>query len=293
MEDDLPMEPAAEPAEHRGPLTPAVADEAPASLDFRKHMELMQEYREAIRITTQRFESLGAQARARMQHNPVHSVSSRLKSPTGIMEKLRRKGLPVTEESIRLNVRDVAGVRVVCPYINDIDTVRLKSPTGIMEKLRRKGLPVTEESIRLNVRDVAGVRVVCPYINDIDTVAEFLLSQDDVDLIARKDYVENPKESGYRSLHLVVALKITLEETCRELPVEVQIRTIAMDFWASLEHQLRYKNRAVLKDSDPLVEDIRSRLESCARQIARLDRAMQRIQLDIDELPFGQEDGKQ
>lgn len=246
MEDDLPMEPAAEPAEHRGPLTPAVADEAPASLDFRKHMELMQEYREAIRITTQRFESLGAQARARMQHNPVHSVSS-----------------------------------------------RLKSPTGIMEKLRRKGLPVTEESIRLNVRDVAGVRVVCPYINDIDTVAEFLLSQDDVDLIARKDYVENPKESGYRSLHLVVALKITLEETCRELPVEVQIRTIAMDFWASLEHQLRYKNRAVLKDSDPLVEDIRSRLESCARQIARLDRAMQRIQLDIDELPFGQEDGKQ
>ncbi len=224
-----------------GPDGPASPDTELAPLDLRRHMELMQEYREAIRIVTERFESLGAQARARMQHNPVHSVSS-----------------------------------------------RLKTPTGIMEKLRRKGLPVTEESIRLNVRDVAGVRVVCPYLNDIDVVAEFLLSQDDVTLVARKDYVENPKESGYRSLHLVVALSLPLDGLQREVPVEVQVRTIAMDFWASLEHQLRYKNRAVLKDSDPLVEDIRSRLESCARQIARLDRAMQRIQEDIDELPTEQ-----
>ena len=226
------------PCEGCGPDGPASPDTELAPLDLRRHMELMQEYREAIRIVTERFESLGAQARARMQHNPVHSVSS-----------------------------------------------RLKTPTGIMEKLRRKGLPVTEESIRLNVRDVAGVRVVCPYLNDIDVVAEFLLSQDDVTLVARKDYVASPKESGYRSLHLVVALSLPLDGLQREVPVEVQVRTIAMDFWASLEHQLRYKNRAVLKDSDPLVEDIRSRLESCARQIARLDRAMQRIQEDIDELP--------
>ena len=229
------------PCEGCGPDGPASPDTELAPLDLRRHMELMQEYREAIRIVTERFESLGAQARARMQHNPVHSVSS-----------------------------------------------RLKTPTGIMEKLRRKGLPVTEESIRLNVRDVAGVRVVCPYLNDIDVVAEFLLSQDDVTLVARKDYVESPKESGYRSLHLVVALSLPLDGLQREVPVEVQVRTIAMDFWASLEHQLRYKNRAVLKDSDPLVEDIRSRLESCARQIARLDRAMQRIQEDIDELPTEQ-----
>lgn len=229
------------PCEGCGPDGPASPDTELAPLDLRRHMELMQEYREAIRIVTERFESLGAQARARMQHNPVHSVSS-----------------------------------------------RLKTPTGIMEKLRRKGLPVTEESIRLNVRDVAGVRVVCPYLNDIDVVAEFLLSQDDVTLVARKDYVASPKESGYRSLHLVVALSLPLDGLQREVPVEVQVRTIAMDFWASLEHQLRYKNRAVLKDSDPLVEDIRSRLESCARQIARLDRAMQRIQEDIDELPTEQ-----
>ena len=229
------------PCEGCGPDGPASPDTELAPLDLRRHMELMQEYREAIRIVTERFESLGAQARARMQHNPVHSVSS-----------------------------------------------RLKTPTGIMGKLRRKGLPVTEESIRLNVRDVAGVRVVCPYLNDIDVVAEFLLSQDDVTLVARKDYVASPKESGYRSLHLVVALSLPLDGLQREVPVEVQVRTIAMDFWASLEHQLRYKNRAVLKDSDPLVEDIRSRLESCARQIARLDRAMQRIQEDIDELPTEQ-----
>ena len=229
------------PCEGCGPDGPASPDTELAPLDLRRHMELMQEYREAIRIVTERFESLGAQARARMQHNPVHSVSS-----------------------------------------------RLKTPTGIMEKLRRKGLPVTEESIRLNVRDVAGVRVVCPYLNDIDVVAEFLLSQDDVTLVARKDYVASPKESGYRSLHLVVALSLPLDGLQREVPVEVQVRTIAMDFWASLEHQLRYKNRAVLKDSDPLVEDIRSSLESCARQIARLDRAMQRIQEDIDELPTEQ-----
>ena len=174
------------PCEGCGPDGPASPDTELAPLDLRRHMELMQEYREAIRIVTERFESLGAQARARMQHNPVHSVSS-----------------------------------------------RLKTPTGIMEKLRRKGLPVTEESIRLNVRDVAGVRVVCPYLNDIDVVAEFLLSQDDVTLVARKDYVASPKESGYRSLHLVVALSLPLDGLQREVPVEVQVRTIAMDFWAA------------------------------------------------------------
>lgn len=216
------------PCEGCGPDGPASPDTELAPLDLRRHMELMQEYREAIRIVTERFESLGAQARARMQHNPVHSVSS-----------------------------------------------RLKTPTGIMEKLRRKGLPVTEESIRLNVRDVAGVRVVCPYLNDIDVVAEFLLSQDDVTLVARKDYVASPKESGYRSLHLVVALSLPLDGLQREVPVEVQVRTIAMDFWASLEHKIYYK----FEGNAP--EHISRELKECADMVSELDDKMLSLNEEI------------
>lgn len=238
MEPDRPYEPVS--ARDLGAL---MTSDAFAELDIRKHMELMQEYRAAIREITTKFEILDEDARLRMQHNPIHSISS-----------------------------------------------RLKSPTSMLEKLRRKQLPLTTESIRANVHDVAGVRVVCNYLNDVDTVATALLSQDDIGLIARKDYVADPKASGYRSLHLVVSVPIFLNDTRREVPVEVQIRTIAMDFWASLEHRLRYKNRAVLEANGPQVDDIRARLVSCAHQIADLDRAMQQIQRDIDALRVEQEE---
>ena len=133
------------------------------------------------------------------------------------------------------------------------------------------------------------MRVVCNYY-DVEEVADALLAQDDVKLIERKDYINHPKESGYRSLHLVVSVPVYLSDKRREVPVEVQIRTIAMDFWASLEHRLRYKNRAVLEAHGPDVESIRKRLVICASQIALIDQSMQQIQLGIDALRAEQEE---
>lgn len=203
--------------------------------------ELMQEYRAAIREVTTKFEILDEDARLRLSHNPIHTITS-----------------------------------------------RLKSPSSILEKLQRKGLPLNNESIRANLYDVAGVRVVCNYIDDIETVAQALLCQDDVCLVERKDYVANPKPTGYRSLHLVITVPVFLNCERIEVPVEVQIRTIAMDFWATLEHQLRYKNQPVVEKQSPLMDDIRARLVTCATSITELDQAMQEIQYDIERLCAGE-----
>lgn len=119
---------------------------------------------------------------------------------------------------------------------------RLKSPDSIAGKLKRKGLEFSSESIMENLTDIAGVRVICNYLDDIYHIARLLVKQDDITLIRTRDYIKNPKPNGYRSLHLVVRVPVFLAESTEYIPVEVQIRTIAMDFWASLEHQLKYKS---------------------------------------------------
>ena len=118
---------------------------------------------------------------------------------------------------------------------------RLKSPESIMKKVQKKGLKMTTDDIEKNITDIAGIRVICSFKEDIYKLAKCLLQQDDITLIEKKDYIKNPKESGYRSLHLIVEVPIFLEDEKRAMKVEVQFRTIAMDFWASLEHKMRYK----------------------------------------------------
>ena len=124
--------------------------------------------------------------------------------------------------------------------IDDIQS-RLKSPESIRDKLLRKNLPFTLEAIEQNIFDIAGVRIVCSFIDDIYMLADCLLKQDDIKLIKRKDYIKQPKKNGYRSLHLIVEVPIFLQDTKKIMKVEVQFRTIAMESWANLEHQLRYK----------------------------------------------------
>ena len=152
---------------------------------------------------------------------------------------------------------------------------RLKSPQSILGKLRKKGLPVSTDSIWENLTDVAGVRVICNYIDDVYRVAELLLKQDDISLVRVRNYIDYPKENGYRSLHLIVSVPIYLAEQTEHVNVEVQIRTIAMDFWASLEHQLKYKAQ------DDVSQDLRRRLKVCADSIAALDIEMQSIHKDL------------
>ncbi len=148
---------------------------------------------------------------------------------------------------------------------------RIKSPESIAHKLKRKGYPVTAQAAMEQLNDIAGIRVVCAYQNDAYTIAELLTNQDDVRLVETRDYIQHPKPNGYRSLHLILQVPIFLSTGKMFLPVEVQIRTIAMDFWASLEHQVRYK------ESVQAPESLNRQLFDAAERIAELDREMQHI----------------
>ena len=158
---------------------------------------------------------------------------------------------------------------------NPIETIktRLKSMDSIAGKLRRKNLPVNIESIEKNLNDVAGIRIICSFPEDIYMLSDCLLQQDDVTLIEKRDYIKNPKPSGYRSLHLIVEIPIFLENEKRFMRTEVQLRTIAMDFWASLEHKLRYKKNISDEESEYLSRELRE----CAEISAQLDQRMENI----------------
>lgn len=153
---------------------------------------------------------------------------------------------------------------------------RLKSPESIYEKLERRGWPVSVESIRKNMTDVAGLRVICSFPDDIYRLAELLLKQDDIHLVHEKDYIKQPKPNGYRSLHLILDVPIFLTSGKVYMKVEVQLRTIAMDFWASLEHKLRYKKN--VDDADEIIRQ----LKDCADSIEELDYQMQEIRDRIE-----------
>ena len=148
---------------------------------------------------------------------------------------------------------------------------RVKSYESIMRKIRVKDIPVTLESIEENIRDIAGVRVICSFPSDIYKLADSFLKQDDITLIERKDYIQNPKPNGYRSLHLIIETPIFLHDQKKLMKVEVQFRTISMDWWASLEHRIRYKKDLQME------EGLHRELFECAEQSAELDRRMERI----------------
>lgn len=196
-----------------------------------KFIELEHLYESAIKEVKTKLEILDSEFRAKYSYNPIHHIED-----------------------------------------------RLKSPQSIFGKLQRKGVPFSVESARANLQDIAGVRVICNYIEDIYSVADLLISQDDVRLITRKDYIENPKPNGYRSLHLVIETPVYLSDRKEIVNVEVQIRTIAMDFWASLEHELKYK-------SDTEVSaDLAVQLKECAETIAATDNKMQQIYKTLKEI---------
>ena len=161
---------------------------------------------------------------------------------------------------------------------NPIESIksRLKSPESIMDKIQRKDLPLTVDAIEDNINDIAGVRVICSFQSDIYALAEAFLKQDDIRLIAKKDYIQMPKDNGYRSLHLIVEIPIFLHSEKKLMKVEVQFRTISMDWWASLEHKICYKKNV------PGYEQIYRDLRDCADIGASLDERMELIQRRVD-----------
>ena len=213
------------------PETPNLAQEENELLYDAEYKEMLTAYNKVqylydagIAFVRGRLETLNNEFRVRHSHNPIHHIQS-----------------------------------------------RVKTPQSITMKLRKMGVPVSMTNAKKNLRDIAGVRVICCYVEDIFTVARLLTSQDDVQLIEEKNYIKHPKENGYRSLHIVVDVPVYLSGAKVFIPVEVQIRTVAMDFWASLEYNLRYKAE---NEVPPFIVD---ELKSCADVITETDARMEQI----------------
>ena len=188
--------------------------------------EMMTKYNCAIREIRTKFEVLNDELSIRSNRNPIHGIYS-----------------------------------------------RIKNPRSILDKLHRKGMDLTMDNVRNEINDIAGVRVICDFADDIYEIADMLLKQDDIKLISYKDYIRAPKPNGYRSYHMIVETPVFFSEGKEMMKVEVQLRTIAMDFWASLEHELRYKKDLDSKTLSQISED----LLNCANTIADVDNQMMNI----------------
>lgn len=195
-----------------------------------RYAELMQVYSGAMREISTKLENLDDEFQVRERHNPIHHMECRLKS--------------------------------------------IDSTIG---KLHKRGLPISIDSIRDNLFDIAGIRVICNYVDDVYKVADTLSKQSDIEVLQVKDYIGNPKPNGYRSLHVIYRIPVFLTDGPHPTPVEVQFRTIAMDYWASLEHRLRYKN-----DIEDAAREAHSiTLRECASQLAQIEERMQHIHQEI------------
>lgn len=204
---------------------------------------------------------------------------------SGELERFRR--LVMQYECAMLEVKtklDVLNAQLSLAHSrNPFETIkcRIKTPGSILEKLNRNGIPLSIANVKENLNDIAGVRVICSFPDDIYMLADCLLAQDDIVLIEKKDYIKNPKSNGYRSLHLILEVPIFLTDEKKMMRVEVQFRTIAMDFWASLEHKIKYKKHVAKPES------ISEELFYCAELIAQLDGRMQQIRQKIENSAEG------
>ena len=213
------------------------------------------------------------------EHGPLIQEQSRraIKTIVQYKELLMMYSCALKEARTRFEILNAEfSIRNSRNPINSINT-RLKSSTSIIEKMTRNEIPLSVENIESCIDDVAGVRVICSYVDDIFLITQALINQKDIELVSQKDYITNPKSNGYRSMHLIVRVPIHFENTTNLMKVEVQIRTIAMDFWATLEHELIYKNRML--DEDILL----SELKECAEIVEGADSKMLSIRRRIED----------
>ena len=190
----------------------------------RRYQEVMLQYRCALKALESRLEILNEEFSLQHDRNPIESMKSRLKSPSSIMNKMQKRGLS------------------------------LDFPT-----------------MQANIMDIAGVRVICSFEEDVFFLAKCLKNQSDIEIITEKDYISHPKPNGYRSLHLTIRLPVFFAEKEIHVPVEIQLRTIAMDFWASLDHTIRYKKNL------PINAEIETELKECADSSREWDRKMEHL----------------
>ena len=203
------------------------------------YRELMAYYRCAMMEVEAKFKVLSEELSLQSDHNPIETIKTRLKKPESILEKASSRNIALNPEDLEQGI-----------------------------------IALNPEDLEQGINDIAGVRVICSFVSDIYMLADALLKQDDITLIRRKDYIQNPKPNGYRSLHLIVEIPIFLHDRKRLMKVEVQLRTIAMDWWASSEHKIRYKKKL----SESVLQEIDQDLLECAGIGAMLDAKMEKIQ---------------
>mgnify|MGYP002569031948 FL=1 len=199
-----------------------------------------------------------------------------IEQASGFMELMMQYRCALMEVETKLNVLNAEFT--MKNNRNPFESIksRIKTPKSILEKLQRKGFEISVKGIEENLADVAGVRVICSFPDDIYATAKMLTDQDDIRVIQVKDYIINPKSNGYRSLHLILEVPIFLSNEKKNMKVEVQFRTIAMDFWASLEHKLKYKKNI------ENAEEISKELQRCAEASSQLDLRMQALRDRIE-----------
>ena len=199
-----------------------------------------------------------------------------IEQASGFMELMMQYRCALMEVETKLNVLNAEFT--MKNNRNPFESIksRIKTPKSILEKLRRKGFEISVKGIEENLADVAGIRVICSFPDDIYATAKMLTDQDDIRVLEVKDYIINPKPNGYRSLHLILEVPIFLSNEKKNMKVEVQFRTIAMDFWASLEHKLKYKKNI------ENAEEISKELQRCAEASSKLDLRMQALRDRIE-----------
>ncbi len=205
-----------------------------------------------------------------------HEQAKRLMMVQSFMTLMMQYRCAIREIETKLNVlNEEFSLRHERNPLESIKS-RVKEPMSIIEKMKRKGFELSVNSIEANLNDVAGVRVICSFVEDIYYLADMLAAQDDLEVLEIKDYIKNPKPNGYRSLHLIVQIPIFLSDQKKNMRVEVQFRTIAMDFWASLDHKLKYKKNVARPEA------IAKELKKCADVICGVDKRMQEIRNMIE-----------
>ena len=235
-------------------------------------------------------------------YNPIEHVAARIKTPESIVKKLKRAGKEVSIENMRKYLNDIVGIRIICSFTSDIYMIadmisnqadvkvitiknyiehvaaRIKTPESIVKKLKRAGKEVSIENMRKYLNDIVGIRIICSFTSDIYMIADMISNQADVKVITIKNYIEQPKPNGYKSYHMVISIPVFVSDGPVDVKVEIQIRTIAMDFWASLEHKIYYK----FDGEAPAY--ISRELKACADMVNRLDKKMLSLNQAVKEL---------
>ncbi|MEA4987283.1 MAG: GTP pyrophosphokinase family protein [Anaerovorax sp.] len=206
-----------------------------------------------------------------MQHNPDQFIDQLVQ----FQELMMMYNSAIREVTTKL---EILNDELSLHKVNPIESIksRIKEPMSIVEKLHRYGKEISVDAIQESLNDVAGIRVICSFIDDIYKISDMLTKQDDITVIRIKDYIKNPKPNGYRSYHMIVEVPVFFSDHRQMMRVEIQIRTVAMDFWASLEHRLKYKNG--IKDA----QHIGNELLKCAEVISNTDKEMMNIKNMIE-----------